>query len=154
MYKIINVLLIIINEKKIIIGYTTGVFDLFHVGHVRLLKKAKSLCDRLIVGVSTDKLVKRYKNKYPIISQKERIEVVRSNKYVDYVVSQNSLNKFTSWKKLKYDLIFVGDDWFATTKWRELDIKFKEVGVRIIYLPYTKGTSSTKINNILSTFRK
>tara|TARA_A100001388_G_C28544677_1_gene391928 strand:+ start:131 stop:559 length:429 start_codon:yes stop_codon:yes gene_type:complete len=141
-------------KKKIIIGYTTGVFDLFHVGHVRLLKKAKSLCDRLIVGVSTDKLVKRYKNKYPIISQKERIEVVRSNKYVDYVVSQNSLNKFTSWKKLKYDLIFVGDDWFATTKWRELDIKFKEVGVRIIYLPYTKGTSSTKINNILSTFRK
>ena len=141
-------------KKKIIIGYTTGVFDLFHVGHVRLLKKAKSLCDRLIVGVSTDKLVKRYKNKYPIISQKERIEVVRSNKYVDYVVSQNSLNKFTSWKKLKYDLIFVGDDWFATTKWRELDVKFKEVGVRIIYLPYTKGTSSTKINNILSTFRK
>ena len=141
-------------KKKIIIGYTTGVFDLFHVGHVRLLKKAKSLCDRLIVGVSTDKLVKRYKNKYPIISQKERIEVVRSNKYVDYVVSQNSLNKFTSWKKLKYDLIFVGDDWFATTKWRELDIKCKEVGVRIIYLPYTKGTSSTKINNILSTFRK
>ena len=69
------------------------------------------------------------------------------------IVFKNS-NKFTSWKKLKYDLIFVGDDWFATTKWRELDIKFKEVGVRIIYLPYTKGTSSTKINNILSTFRK
>ena len=132
-------------KKKIIIGYTTGVFDLFHVGHVRLLKKAKSLCDRLIVGVSTDKLVKRYKNKYPIISQKERIEVVRSNKYVDYVVSQNSLNKFTSWKKLKYDLIFVGDDWFATTKWRELDIKFKEVGVKLFIFHIQKGHRQLKL---------
>mgnify|MGYP006092718813 CR=1 FL=1 len=141
-------------KKQIILGYTTGVFDLFHVGHVRLLKKAKSLCDKLIVGVSSDKLVKKYKNKYPIISQKERIEVVKSNKYVDYVVSQNTLDKFISWKKLKYDLVFVGDDWFATTKWKQLDIKFKESGVRIIYLPYTKGTSSTKINNILSKFRK
>ena len=141
-------------KKKIILGYTTGVFDLFHVGHVRLLKKAKSLCDKLIVGVSSDKLVKKYKNKYPIISQKERIEVVKSNEYVDYVVSQNTLDKFISWKKLKYDLVFVGDDWFATTKWKQLDEKFKDLGVRIIYLPYTKGTSSTKINNILDKVRK
>ena len=141
-------------KKKIILGYTTGVFDLFHVGHVRLLKKAKSLCDKLIVGVSSDKLVKKYKNKYPIISQKERIEVVKSNKYVDYVVSQNTLDKFISWKKLKYDLVFVGDDWFATTKWKQLDKKFNDLGVRIIYLPYTKGTSSTKINNILDKVRK
>jgi len=141
-------------KKQIILGYTTGVFDLFHVGHVRLLKKAKSLCDKLIVGVSSDKLVKKYKNKYPIISQKERIEVVKSNEYVDYVVSQNTLDKFISWKKLKYDLVFVGDDWFATTKWKQLDKKFKDLGVRIIYLPYTKGTSSTKINNILDKVRK
>ena len=141
-------------KKKIILGYTTGVFDLFHVGHVRLLKKAKSLCDKLIVGVSSDKLVKKYKNKYPIISQKERIEVVKSNEYVDYVVSQNTLDKFISWKKLKYDLVFVGDDWFATTKWKQLDKKFNDLGVRIIYLPYTKGTSSTKINNILDKVRK
>lgn len=141
-------------KKKIILGYTTGVFDLFHVGHVRLLKKAKSLCDKLIVGVSTDALVKKYKNKYPVISQKERKEVVKSNKYVDYVVSQNSLDKFISWKKLKYDLIFVGDDWYATKKWKDLDIKFTNKGVRIIYLPYTKGTSSTKINKILDDNRK
>ena len=141
-------------KKKILIGYTTGVFDLFHVGHVRILKKSKSLCDKLIVGVSSDKLVKKYKNKYPVISQKERIEVVKSNKYVDYVVSQNTLNKFISWKKLKYDIMFVGDDWYDTKKWKELDRKFKQVGVRIVYLPYTKGTSSTKINNILNKFRK
>ncbi len=141
-------------KKKIVIGYTTGVFDLFHIGHVRILKKAKSLCDKLIVGVSTDRLVKKYKKKYPVMKHKERIEVVKSIKYADYVVSQNTLNKFTSWKKLKYDFIFVGDDWFATNKWRELDKKFKALGVRIVYLPYTKGTSSTKINNILNKFRK
>ncbi len=141
-------------KKKIVIGYTTGVFDLFHVGHVRILKKSKSLCDKLIVGVSSDKLVKKYKNKYPVISQKERIEVVKSNKYVDYVVSQNTLNKFISWKKLKYDIMFVGDDWYASKKWKILDKKFKELGVKIIYLPYTKKTSSTKINNILNQYRK
>tara|TARA_B100000989_G_scaffold296150_1_gene278758 strand:- start:1110 stop:1538 length:429 start_codon:yes stop_codon:yes gene_type:complete len=141
-------------KKKIIIGYTAGVFDLFHVGHVRVLKKAKSLCDKLIVGVSTDDLVKKYKKKYPIISQKERIEVVKSNKFVDYVVSQNSLNKYFNWKKLKYDIMFVGDDWYATKKWRDLDKEFKKLGVKIVYLPYTKGTSSTKINRILDNFRK
>ena len=137
-----------------IVGYTTGVFDLFHVGHVRLLKRAKSLCDKLIVGVSSDNLVKKYKDKYPVISHKERTEVVKSCKHVDYTVSQNTLDKFVSLKKLKYDIIFVGDDWFATTKWKELDLKFKKLGVRIIYLPYTTGTSSTKINNILNKARK
>ena len=141
-------------KKRSIIGYTSGVFDLFHVGHVRILKKAKSLCDRLIVAVSTDNLVKKYKNKYPIISQKERIEVVKNNKYVDYVITQNSLNKFLSWKKLKYDIMFVGDDWYAKKKWKDMDREFKKLGVKIIYLPYTKGTSSTKINKILNTFRK
>lgn len=141
-------------KKRSIIGYTSGVFDLFHVGHVRILKKSKSLCDRLIVAVSTDNLVKKYKNKYPIIPQKERIEVVKNNKYVDYVITQNSLNKFLSWKKLKYDVMFVGDDWYATKKWKDIDREFKKLGVKIIYLPYTKGTSSTKINKILNSFRK
>ena len=141
-------------KKKIIIGYTSGVFDLFHVGHVKVLKKAKSLCDKLIVGVSTDRVVKKYKNKYPIIKYKERVEIIKSIKYVDYVVPQNSLNKFDNWKKLKYDLMFVGDDWFATKKWRLLDKQFKSLGIKIVYLPYTKGTSSTKINSILDKFRK
>ena len=78
------------------------------------------MCDKLIVGVSSDKLVKKYKNKYPVISQKERIEVVKSNKYVDYVVSQNTLNKFISWKKLKYDIMFVGDDWYEQKNGKNL----------------------------------
>tara|TARA_B100000161_G_C33338395_1_gene319003 strand:- start:16 stop:447 length:432 start_codon:yes stop_codon:yes gene_type:complete len=141
-------------KKKIIIGYTTGVFDLFHIGHVKILQKAKSLCDKLIVGVSTDALVKKYKNKKPIIPFSERVEVIKNNKCVDLVVSQNSLDKFKNWNKLKYDVMFVGDDWYATKKWRDLDKEFRKLGVKIVYLPYTKKTSSTKINKILDNFRK
>jgi len=141
-------------KKKIIIGYTTGVFDLFHIGHVKILQKAKSLCDKLIVGVSTDALVKKYKNKKPIIPYSERVEVIKNNKCVDLVVSQNSLDKFKNWRRLKYDVMFVGDDWYATKKWKDLDKEFRKLGVKIVYLPYTKKTSSTKINKILDDFRK
>ena len=141
-------------KKKIIIGYTTGVFDLFHIGHVKVLQRAKSLCDKLVVGVSTDALVKKYKNKKPIIPFSERVEVIKNNKCVDLVVSQNSLDKFKNWNKLKYDVMFVGDDWYATKKWRDLDKEFRKLGVKIVYLPYTKKTSSTKINKILDNFRK
>jgi glycerol-3-phosphate cytidylyltransferase len=141
-------------KKKLIIGYTTGVFDLFHIGHVKILQKAKSLCDKLIVGVSTDNLVKKYKNKKPIIPFSERVEVIKNNRCVDLVVSQNSLDKLKSWKRLKYDVMFVGDDWYASKKWRDLDKEFRKNGVKIVYLPYTKKTSSTKINRILDNFRK
>ena len=141
-------------KKKIIIGYTTGVFDLFHIGHVKILQRAKSLCDKLVVGVSTDALVKKYKNKKPIIPFSERVEVIKNNKCVDLVVSQNSLDKFKNWNKLKYDVMFVGDDWYATKKWKDLDKEFRKLGVKIVYLPYTKKTSSTKINKILDNFRK
>jgi len=141
-------------KKKIIIGYTTGVFDLFHIGHVNILKKSKSLCDKLIVGVSKDKLVYKYKKKFPVISEKERLKIVQNIKYVDYAIFQNSLNKIINYKKLKFDIMFVGDDWFSTPKWKNLDEKFKKLGVKIIYLPYTKSTSSTKINKILDKFRK
>jgi len=140
-------------KKKLIIGYTTGVFDLFHIGHVKILKKAKSLCDKLIVGVSTNGLVKKYKNKQPIIPYNERVEIIRSIKFVDLVLPQNSLNKTQSYKKLKYDIIFVGDDWYASKKWKLFDKQFKKLGVKIVYLPYTKKTSSTKINKILNSFR-
>ena len=127
---------------------------MFHIGHVKILQKAKSLCDKLIVGVSTDALVKKYKNKKPIIPFSERVEVIKNNKCVDLVVSQNSLDKFKNWNKLKYDVMFVGDDWYATKKWRDLDQEFRKLGVKIVYLPYTKKTSSTKINKILDDFRK
>jgi glycerol-3-phosphate cytidylyltransferase len=138
---------------KPIIGYTSGVYDLFHIGHLNMLRNAKSLCDKLIVGVTTDELV-AYKNKSAIIPFSERMEIVRSIKYVDAVVAQENMDKFELWEKLKYDVMFVGDDWFKTEKWEKLDEKFKEVGVKIIYFPYTKGTSSTLINSTLENLRK
>lgn len=137
-----------------IIGYTTGVFDLFHIGHLNLLKNARGLCDKLIVGVSTNELVERYKNKIPVIPFKERLEIIRNIKYVDAAIAQENRDKFSAWEKLKFDIMFVGDDWYKTKKWQQLEQQFNEVGVRIIYIPYTKGTSSTLINEILNKQRK
>jgi glycerol-3-phosphate cytidylyltransferase len=132
-----------------ILGYTTGVFDLFHIGHVNLLRNAKSVCDKLIVGVTTDELLLEYKKKRTIIPFSERIEIVRSLKCVDAVISQEDMDKLAAWEKLKFDVMIVGDDWFNTPKWEHIESQFKEHGVRIIYFPYTKGTSSTLINRIL-----
>src|SRR3989344_6567357 len=132
-----------------IIGYTAGVFDLFHMGHVNLLRNAKSMCDHLIVTVSTDELVKSYKNKIPLIPFEQRIEIVRSCKYADTVIPQEDRNFFEAWKKMKFDVMFVGGDWYGKDEIRSLEKQFKEVGVKIIYLPHTKNISSTEINKIL-----
>ena len=136
------------NKKKEIIGYTSGVFDLFHVGHVNVLRNAKELCDKLVVGVTTDELVS-YKNKKAIIPFQERCDVVRSCKYVDVAIAQASMDKYDAWKKIKFDVMFVGDDWYNTPKWNAIEKKLKKFGVKIVYFPYTKGTSSTLINEIL-----
>ena len=130
------------------IGYTTGVYDLFHIGHLNLLKNAKSLCDKLIVGVTTDELV-AYKNKKAVIPFNERMEIVSNIKYVDLVVPQESMDKMEMWEKLKFDVMFVGDDWYKSEKWKKYEDDFKAVNVKIVYFPYTKGTSSTLINDIL-----
>ena len=140
-------------KKKIVIGYTAGVFDLFHIGHINILKRAKSMCDKLIVGVSSDSLVYRYKKKKPIIKYKERSKIVSSVKFVDHVIKQNTLDKLKLLEKYKFDIMFVGDDWFKTSKWKKIESDFNIRGVKIIYFPYTKGTSSTKVNNILNKFR-
>ncbi len=140
-------------DEKTVIGYTSGVYDLFHIGHLNLLKNAKGLCDKLIVGITSDELV-AYKNKKAIIPHQERMEIVRNIRHVDSVVPQNDMDKFKMWQRLKFDVMFVGDDWFETEKWQELDEKFKEVGVKIVYFPYTKGTSSTLINETLKELRK
>ncbi len=134
------------------IGYTSGVFDLFHIGHVNILRNSKSLCDKLIVGISTDELVS-YKHKKPVIPFHERMEIVQSIKYVDVVIAQENMDKFSLWEKIKFDLMFVGDDWHKTNKWQKLEKKFNNVGVRIIYFPYTKCTSSTLINKTLENLR-
>ena len=135
-------------SDKVVIGYTSGVYDLFHIGHLNLLKNAKGLCDKLIVGVSVDELVK-YKHKTPVIPFEERIEIVRNCKYVDAAIPQEELDKFKMWEKLHFDVLFVGDDWFNSPSWQEMEEKFKKVGVRVVYFPYTKGISSTKITEAL-----
>lgn len=142
-------------EKKnnIVIGYTTGVYDLFHIGHLNLLKNAKGMCDKLIVGVTVDELV-AYKGKQAMIPFEDRIEIVRSCKYVDAAVPQYDMDKLTACKKLGASYLFVGDDWYATEKWQEYEKDFEKEGIRIIYFPYTKGVSSTRISEALRAVRK
>lgn len=129
--------------KKYKVGYTTGVFDMFHIGHLNIIKRAKEQCDYLIVGVSTDELVQEYKNKKPIIPFYERCEIVKALEYVDKVVAQENRDKFWAWKKLDFDVMFVGDDWKGKSLFVEVEEEFKKVGVDIVYFPYTKDTSST-----------
>ena len=136
-----------------ILGYTTGVFDLFHHGHVNLLKNAKALCDKLIVGVSTDELA-FYKGKKPIIPFENRLLVVEACKYVDVVIPQEELDKMIAYKKLKFNILFVGSDWYEDDNWMNYEKKLKEYGAKVIYIPYTKSTSSSLINNILQERRK
>lgn len=135
-----------------IIGYTTGVFDLFHIGHLNIIKKAKSLCDKLIVGVTIDELVS-YKHKKAVIPFEERIEIIRAIKYVDQVVPQGTMDKMDAWERLKFNLMIVGSDWKGTEKWEKYEKDFNNIKVDIIYLPYTKGTSSTLINKTLIKIR-
>lgn len=135
-----------------VVGYTTGVYDLFHVGHVNLLRNAKSMCDRLIVGVTVDELV-AYKNKRAVIPFEERIEIIRACRYVDLAVPQQSMDKLDAVDRYKFDIMFVGDDWYKTEKWEEIDRQFQQRGVRIMYFPYTKTTSSTLINSTLENLR-
>lgn len=134
------------------IGYTTGVYDLFHIGHLNLLKNAKGMCDKLIVGVTVDELV-GYKGKKAMIPFEDRIEIVRSCKYVDAAVPQYDMDKLTACKKLGADFLFVGDDWYATEKWKEYEQEFTKEGIQIVYFPYTHGTSSTQIRKALQAVR-
>ena len=126
-----------------IIGYTTGVFDMFHIGHLNILKRAKEQCDYLIVGVSTDELVQRDKNKTPIIPFENRCAIVEAIKYVDKVVPQPDKNKFVAWEKYHFNKMFVGSDWEGSPQWKKFEKEFEPVGVQIIYLKHTDGISST-----------
>ncbi len=128
---------------KKIVGYTTGVFDMFHIGHLNILRKAKERCDYLIVGVSTDELCSSYKGKEPIIPFEERKAIVEAIKYVDEVRPQEDRDKFAAWQRIGFDIMFVGDDWKGKPLFAELEKRFLDVGVTIEYFPYTQGTSST-----------
>lgn len=135
-----------------IVGYTTGVYDLFHIGHVNLLRNAKAMCDRLVVGVTVDELVS-YKSKTAVIPFVERIEVVRSCRYVDVAIPQRSIDKLDTVRKIGANLLFVGDDWYQSDSWQKIEEDLAEVGCKIVYFPYTQGTSSTLINKTLEGLR-
>lgn len=134
---------------KKVIGYTTGVYDMFHIGHLNVIRNAKEQCDYLIVGVSTDELVERDKNKKPVIAYEERAAIVAALKYVDEVVPQNDKDKFGAWEKYHFNKMFVGSDWKGTPQWDKFEEEFAPVGVEIVYLPHTDGISSTKLTNVI-----
>jgi len=128
--------------KKKVVVYTGGVWDMFHVGHLNLIKKSKSKGDVLIVGVNTDEFVQQYKNKTPVIPYKDRVKIVKSCKHVDKVVKQTVLNDIRALKRYKVDIVTIGDDW--KDKYDE-GLEWMKKHGRVIYLPYTKGVSSTFI---------
>ena len=137
--------------KKYKKGYTTGVFDMFHIGHLNILRRAKEQCDFLIVGVTTDKLCYDRKNKYPIIKEADRIAIVEAIRYVDDVVYQFDMDKLRAVRDLGCDVVFVGSDWQGTDAWIKYECEFNNIGVGVVYLSHTDGISSSilkeKINS-------
>lgn len=133
-----------------IIGYTTGVFDMFHVGHLHLLKKAKNNCDYLIVGVSTDELVQSYKQKTPIIPFEHRMEIISSLNFVDEVIAVTHRDKKQAFVDVGYNVLFVGDDWKGDPIFIALENHLKKHGAKVEYFPYTKNVSSSRFSEILS----
>ena len=136
-------------SKKYKIGYTTGVYDLFHIGHLNLLRNAKAQCEYLIVGVSTDELVRKEKNKIPVIPYEERAAIIEGIRYTDMIVPQENKNKLEAYEKYHFDAMFVGSDWQGTPQWKKFEEQFAPLGVDIVYLPHTDGTSSTMLTEIL-----
>jgi len=136
------------STRKPIVGYTSGVFDTFHVGHSNILKRAKAQCDYLIVGVTVDELVS-YKDTQPLYPYEDRVEIIRNIKGVDEVVPQDHLDKLEMWKKNNFDVMFIGDDWKNTERFKEYEKNLATVGVKIIYLPYTKGVSTSFMKQII-----
>ena len=137
-------------EKKYKIGYTTGVYDMFHIGHLNILRRAKEQCDYLIVGVSTDECVEKYKNKKPVIPFEDRQAIVSAIQYVDKVVPQKNMDKFEAWENLHYDVLFHGDDWKGSSMYNEIEAKLRAHGVEFVYFPYTKKISSTMLREQLA----
>ncbi len=140
--------------KKYHIGYTTGVFDMFHIGHLNILRNAKELCDYLIVGVSTDELVQQYKGKTPIIGFEERMAIVEAIRYVDKVVPQVTMNKMDAWQQLHFDALFHGSDWKGSDMYNRVVAEFEKVGVDVVFLPHTSGVSSTMLADILQNLKE
>lgn len=136
--------------KKYKIGYTTGVYDMFHIGHLNVIQRAKAQCDYLIVGVTTDELCFKRKKKYPIICEEDRMAIVRELRCVDEVVPQEDMDKLAAVIKYHADAVFVGSDWKGTDAWNMYERKFAEVGCTVVYLDHTNGISSTILRDRLN----
>ena len=137
-------------EKKYKIGYTTGVYDMFHIGHLNILRRAKEQCEYLIVGVSTDECVKSYKHKTPIIPYEQRAAIVEAIKYVDEVVPQTTMDKTEFLKKRHFDVMFHGDEWKGTETYNKYEEEFVKFGAKIEYLSHTEGISSSMLREKLN----
>ena len=131
--------------KKYKIGYTDGVYDLFHIGHLNMIQAAKNQCEYLIVGVHGDDVVKEYKPFYPIINENERKRIIESIKGVDRAVINRFRDKMKLWELYKFDVIFIGDDWKGTDRWINFEKELNAINVDVIYVPYTKGISTSNI---------
>lgn len=140
--------------KKYKIGYTTGVYDMFHIGHLNVLKRAKEQCEYLVVGVTTDALCFARKGRYPIIPEAERMAIVSELRCVDRVVPQENMDKLAAVRAFHADAVFVGSDWKGTEAWNRYEKEFAEVGCRVVYLDYTEGISSTILRERLNAGEK
>lgn len=137
-------------SKKYKIGYTTGVYDMFHIGHLNVIRRAKDQCEHLIVGVTTDELCYMRKKKYPIICEQDRVDIVKAIRYVDEVVLQENMDKLSAVKKYHADAVFVGSDWKNTDAWKQYEKEFSDVGCTVVYLDHTDGISSTILRDRLN----
>ncbi|WP_256793618.1 adenylyltransferase/cytidyltransferase family protein [Terrabacter sp. Ter38] len=132
------------------VGYAPGVYDLFHIGHLNILRMARSQCDHLIAGVVSDEMAELAKGRRPVVPLSERLEIVDHIRFVDQVHAETVPDKLETWSELKFDIFFKGDDWKGTRKGIELERRFGDVGVEVVYFPYTRETSSTILRNFLA----
>ena len=140
------------NVMKKLIGYTAGTFDMFHIGHLNLIRNARSCCDYLIVGVNSDRLVEEYKGKKVVVPLAERMEIVGALRFVDEVIPVDSLDKKISWNQKHYDVLFIGDDWKGNPRWEATKKEMAQFGVRTVFLPHTEGTTSTMLREKLKDY--
>lgn len=131
--------------KKYKKGYTQGTYDMFHIGHLNLLRQAKERCDKLIVGINSDELVQKYKNKTPVVNEHDRMEIVKEMKCVDEVVLCDTLKKTEMWDKIHFEAIFIGNDWMGNARWAQTEKDLEPLGAEVVYLKHTDGVSSSML---------
>ena len=134
--------------KEYKVGYTQGVFDMFHIGHLNLINNAKKQCDYLIVGVNSDHLVEDYKNRSPVIKENDRAEIVRNLKAVDECIIVNTLDKMAIYEKIRFDAVFIGSDWKGNERWIQTEHDLARVNADVVYLDYTLNVSSTCLREL------